>query len=363
RHPGDRRRRRRPAPPDRRRGAGRLRAGRRPARRPGPPDRGTARPLPPGAVRLQATGRHQRGRDAALRPDRQGPPGRRPPPGGAHQAAAPSDRPSLNHFQRRTPMNPQWLDLPARPPKPRAAGLTMVIDNGLPTGWFADAVASSAQFIDIVKFGWGTCMVTEDLDRKISVLADHGIRFCFGGTLFEKFVVQDRFDAFLKFCHHWKADIVEVSNGTISMSNAEKAEYIRRCAAEFAVSSEVGFKDQAKADLMTSAQWVDCIAEDLAAGASLVITEARESGKSGICRPDGHLRGGLVETILAGGADPDRLLFEAPTKDLQTQFITLLGPNVNLGNVSLGDVIALETLRLGLRGDTLLHFEAASIYA
>ena len=114
---------------------------------------------------------------------------------------------------------------------------------------------------------------------------------------------------------------------------------------------------------MSSAQWVDCIAEDLAAGASLVVTEARESGKSGVCRPDGRLRAGLIETILAGGADADRLLFEAPTKDLQTQFITLLGPNVNVGNVSLADVIALETLRLGLRGDTLLHFEAASIYA
>jgi phosphosulfolactate synthase len=260
-------------------------------------------------------------------------------------------------------MNRQWLDLPARPGKPRTSGLTMVIDNGLPTGWFTDAVVSSAPLIDIVKFGWGTCLVTDDLAGKIAVLADHDIRFCFGGTLFEKFVIQDRFDAFLKFCHHWGCDLVEVSNGTIPLSNAEKAEYIRRCADEFTVSSEVGFKDQARAELMSPAQWVDCIAEDLAAGADLVVTEARESGKSGICRPDGQLRAGLVETILAAGADADRLLFEAPTKELQTQFITLLGPNVNLGNVPLGDVIALETLRLGLRGDTLLHFEAASIYA
>jgi phosphosulfolactate synthase len=260
-------------------------------------------------------------------------------------------------------MHPQWLDLPARSAKPRTAGLTMVIDNGLPTGWFADAVASSAAHIDIVKFGWGTCMVTEDLDRKIGVLADHGIRFCFGGTLFEKFVIQGRFEGFLEFCHHWRCDLVEVSNGTIPLSNSEKADYIRRCAREFAVTSEVGFKDQARAELMSPAQWVDCIAEDLAAGAGLVITEARESGRSGMCRPDGRLRAGLVETILAGGADADRLLFEAPTKDLQAQFVTLLGPNVNLGNVSLGDVIALETLRLGLRGDTLLHFEAASLYA
>jgi phosphosulfolactate synthase len=260
-------------------------------------------------------------------------------------------------------MHPQWLDLPARSGKPRTAGLTMVIDNGLPTGLFADAVASSAAHIDIVKFGWGTCMVTADLDSKIGVLADHGIRFCFGGTLFEKFVIQGRFDGFLEFCRHWRCDLVEVSNGTIPLSNPDKADYIRRCASEFFVTSEVGFKDQARAEEMSSAQWVDCIAEDLAAGAGLVITEARESGRSGMCRPDGRLRAGLVETILAGGTDADRLLFEAPTKDLQAQFVTLLGPNVNLGNVSLGDVIALETLRLGLRGDTLLHFEAASLYA
>jgi phosphosulfolactate synthase len=239
----------------------------------------------------------------------------------------------------------------------------MVIDNGLPTGWFTDAVTSAAAYIDIVKFGWGTCMVTEDLARKIAVLAEHDIRFCFGGTLFEKFVIQGRFAAFVKFCRHWGCDLVEVSNGTIPLSNTEKAGYIRRCVDEFPVTSEVGFKDQARSELMSAAQWVDCIAEDLAAGASLVVTEARESGRSGVCHPDGRLRTGLIETILAGGADADRLLFEAPTKELQAQFITLLGPNVNLGNVSLGDVIALETLRLGLRGDTLLHFEAASIYA
>jgi len=260
-------------------------------------------------------------------------------------------------------MNPHWLDLPARPGKPRRSGLTMVIDNGLPTGWFTDAVRSSAPLIDIVKFGWGTCMVTEDLGRKIAVLADHDIRFCFGGTLFEKFVIQDRFDAFLEFCRQWGCELVEVSNGTIPLSHVEKTEYIRRCAGEFTVSSEVGFKDQARADLMTPGQWVDCIAADLAAGADLVITEARESGRSGLCRPDGKLRSGFVEAILAGGADPDRILFEAPTKELQASFVTLLGPNVNLGNVGLGDVIGLETLRLGLRGDTLLHFEAASIYA
>jgi phosphosulfolactate synthase len=260
-------------------------------------------------------------------------------------------------------MNAQWLELPSRSEKPRKVGLTMVIDNGLPQGYFADAVASSAQYIDILKFGWGTCLVTDDLQRKIDVLAAHDIRFCFGGTLFEKFVIQDRFDAFLRFCRSWKCDLIEISNGTIPLSNADKAAYIRRCVDEFAVTSEVGFKDAARSELMSPTQWVDCIGEDFAAGASLVVTEARESGKSGVCRPDGRLRAGLIEAILAGGADADRLLFEAPTKDLQSHFITLLGPNVNVGNISLGDALALETLRLGLRGDTLLHFEAASIYA
>jgi phosphosulfolactate synthase len=257
----------------------------------------------------------------------------------------------------------QWLDLPVRPAKPRTNGLTMVIDNGVPTRYFEDAVASASEHIDIVKFGWGTCLVTADLDRKVDAVRSHGIKFCFGGTLFEKFVVQDRFDAFVEWCRQWRCDLVEVSNGTIPLSNADKASYIRRCADEFRVTSEVGFKDAARSDRLSAAQWIDCIGEDFDAGANYVITEARESGKAGTCRPDGRLRDGLIEAILAAGYDPDRLIFEAPTKDLQAAFVTMLGPNANIGNVALGDVIGVETLRLGLRSDTLMHFEAASIYA
>jgi phosphosulfolactate synthase len=260
-------------------------------------------------------------------------------------------------------VNTTWLDLPARADKPRRAGVTMVIDNGLPTRHFADAIMSAAAYIDIVKFGWGTCLVTDDLQRKIDCLHNNGVRFCFGGTLFEKFLVQDRFSEFMAFCRHWRCDLVEVSNGTIALSNADKAGYVRRCAEEFDVTSEVGFKDAARSDLLTAGEWVESIGLDLAAGASMVIAEARESGRSGMCRADGHVRDGLIEQILASGVDADRLLFEAPTKDLQTHFVTMLGPNVNLGNVNPTDVIALETLRLGLRGDTLLHFEAASLYA
>lgn len=260
-------------------------------------------------------------------------------------------------------MNTLPLDLPARTDKPRRSGITMVIDNGLPRGYFADAVSSAAAHIDAVKFGWGTCMVTDALQEKIACLRDHGIRFWFGGTLFEKFVVQRRFDAFVDYCHGWGCTTVEVSNGTIPLSNAAKAAYVRQCAEEFEVVSEVGFKDAHRSDDLSSGEWIDSIGEDLGAGAALVIAEARESGRSGICRTDGSLRSELVDDILASGVDPDRLLFEAPTKDLQTHFVTRLGANVNLGNIAVQDVIALETLRLGLRADTLLHFETVASYA
>ena len=239
----------------------------------------------------------------------------------------------------------------------------MVIDNGMPQAMFADAVASAAPYVDIVKFGWGTALVTEDLERKIDCLHDHGIRFSFGGTLFEKFVLQGRFESFLQVCRYFTSDLVEISNGTIPMEAAEKATYIRRCADEFPVVSEVGFKDARRSEQLSAEQWINAIHIDLDAGAQLVITEARESGKSGMCRSDGTVRDGLIEAILASGVDADDLLFEAPTKALQTHFVTLVGPNVNLGNVAPAEVLALETLRLGLRSDTLVQFEAAQICA
>jgi len=255
------------------------------------------------------------------------------------------------------------LDLPTRTRKPRSRGVTMVIDNGVPTAWFVDALTSAADHIDVVKFGWGTSLVTADLRRKIDSAHDLGIGCYFGGTLFEKCVVQRRFEDFLEWCHRCRCDLVEVSNGTIALTNTEKAAYIRACAEEFPVVSEVGFKDTARSDLLSVADWTEAIAEDLDAGAHMVITEARESGRSGICNSDGTVRDGVVEAVLASGIDADSLLFEAPTKELQTHFIKLLGANVNLGNVAPADVIGLETLRLGLRSDTLLDFEAMAARA
>jgi phosphosulfolactate synthase len=258
-------------------------------------------------------------------------------------------------------MTTALLDLPVRTSKPRTTGLTMVIDPGLPTSYFNDAITSGAAYIDMVKFGWGTSLVTADLSDKIGCLRRLGISYFFGGTLFEKFVVQDRFEQYLEWCRAWETPIVEVSNGTIPMSNTSKAAYIRKCADEFAVVSEVGFKDADRSQHLAPSAWVDCIEEDLEAGASLVIAEARESGRSGICRPDGELRWGLVEDIISSGVDTDRLCWEAPSKELQAHFVTRVGPNVNLGNIAANEVIGVETLRLGLRADTLMHTEGPSL--
>jgi phosphosulfolactate synthase len=254
-------------------------------------------------------------------------------------------------------MNRTVLTLPQRAVKPRTSGLTMVIDGGVPLGQFTDLIELGAEYIDYVKFGWGTSVISNCLREKISVLDHHGIDFYFGGTLFEKFALQDRFEDFRRYCDEYSCRHVEVSNGTIEMSNAEKAGYIRKLAPDFTIVSEVGFKDPGRSEMLAPSEWVAAIKEDLDAGASIVTLEARESGKSGICRPDGELRYGLIEDVLHAGIDVDRLLFEAPTTALQAHLITRVGPNVNLGNVPATGVISLETLRLGLRADTLTAFE------
>lgn len=253
-------------------------------------------------------------------------------------------------------MNPLAPRLPSRATKPRSTGLTMVIDGGIPLTMFADIISSTPELIDFVKFGWGTAIVTGGLQQKIDVLREHGIGFYLGGTLFEKYVMQERFDDYKRFCVELGCDHVEVSNGTVTMSNAEKASYIRKLAGDFTVVSEVGFKDPDRSEQLPPSKWIEYINEDLAAGATMVTLEARESGKSGICRPDGALRFGLIEDVLSAGVGQDQLLFEAPTTTLQTYFITRLGTDVNLGNVPASAVIGLETLRLGLRADTLTHF-------
>jgi phosphosulfolactate synthase len=257
-------------------------------------------------------------------------------------------------------MRPTALQLPKRAAKPRSTGITMVVDGGLPTNYFRDVVESGAEFLDFVKFGWGTALVTKDLSEKIAVLQDIGVNFYFGGTLFEKFVLQDRLDDFRELCQNFSCQFVEVSNGTIDLTNPEKAGYIRKLSDEFQVISEVGFKDGERSENLPPSRWIECIHEDLDAGALLVTLEARESGRSGICRPNGELRFGLIEELLSSGINQEILLFEAPSSELQNYFVKRVGPDVNLGNVAATSVLGLETIRLGLRADTLLSFEGGA---
>jgi len=248
------------------------------------------------------------------------------------------------------------LRLPERSLKPRTNGLTIVIDTGVPTAYFRDVIKSMGALIDFVKFGWGTCLVTPDLEAKIACLREHGVEYFFGGTLFEKFYVQGQVSSYAAFCRAYGCRYVEISNGTIALSNRDKAAMIEDFAKEFLVLSEVGYKDAEKSINLRPARWIEYIREDLSAGAWKVITEARETGTAGIVRPDGELRFGLMEEIFdAVGAE--KMVYEAPNKALQTYFIEKLGQEVNLANIAFHDIIGLETLRLGLRSDTLMLYE------
>jgi phosphosulfolactate synthase len=240
-----------------------------------------------------------------------------------------------------------------------SSGLTMVIDNGLPTGAFTDVVTSHGEYIDLVKFGWGTALVTKDLARKTRVLAEAGIGFYFGGTLFEHHVWTGQLDDYLRLVETTGATHIEVSNGTIPLDQHTKAEYVTRMARYRPVLSEVGYKDAGRSAQLTPADWVGALQEDLDAGAFLVITEARESGRSGIAQADGTMRADVFDAVIEN-IDVDRVIFEAPTKELQVELISAIGPAVNLGNIATHDVIALETLRQGLRGDTLLALTTGS---
>lgn len=230
----------------------------------------------------------------------------------------------------------------------------MVIDGGMATGAFADMVDSYGCYVDLVKLGWGTALVTPDLAVKLEILRKAGIGAFFGGTLFEHFCYRGRLPEYLSLLHELGMGYVEVSNGTIPLDQQEKSQLVADLAGEFTVLSEVGFKDSTRSAAMDPGQWVDAVLEDLAAGARYVITETRESGRSGIARADGTMRDDVLDALLAA-VPADRLLFEAPTRELQVELITRVGANVNLGNIAPCDVISLETLRRGLRADTLIE--------
>lgn len=252
-----------------------------------------------------------------------------------------------------------FFSLPTRSEKPRDVGVTHVMDKGMGLRQVEDLLDTCSDYIDIVKLGWGTGYVTQNVLDKIKVYREAGIPVCFGGTLLEVAILQKRFDAFRDMARAAGITHVEISNGVIDMSMKEKARYIRELAKEFTVLSEVGSKDSEK--IIPPFRWVELIQSDLDAGAWKVICEARESGTVGLYFGSGEARAGLIDEIVAK-VDPADLIFESPQKAQQVYMVQKLGSEVNLGNIASHEVIALETLRLGLRGDTMADFHDVEIW-
>jgi phosphosulfolactate synthase len=242
-----------------------------------------------------------------------------------------------------------FLDLPDRSSKPRQRGLTHVLDKGLSVAQVDGMVEVAGDFVDVVKLGWGTAVATANLKPKLDRYRAHDIPVVLGGTLTELAIAQGRVEGLVAWLRELGIGHVEVSDGTIALSHADKLDLIRRLAADFTVFSEVGSKD---ADvIMAPYRWVEQIEQELEAGAWKVIAEARESGTAGIYRPDGEPRMGLVDEIVHE-VDQHVIVWEAPRKEQQVFFLKRFGSEVNLGNIPPEEVLGLETLRLGLRSDT-----------
>jgi len=225
-----------------------------------------------------------------------------------------------------------------------------VLDRGLSVAEVDGLVEVAGGAVDIVKLGWGTALATANLASKLERYSAHGIPVVLGGTLTELAIRQDRVEQMVAWLHELGIVHVEVSDGTIELEPERKLALIARLAAEFRVFSEVGSKDAAK--VMAPYRWVEQIAAELDAGAWKVIAEARESGTVGLYRADGEPRMGLIDEI-AHGVDVERMIFEAPRKEQQVFLLKRFGSEVNLGNIAPDEVLSLETLRLGLRSDTL----------
>ncbi|MEL7145795.1 MAG: phosphosulfolactate synthase [Bacteroidota bacterium] len=250
-------------------------------------------------------------------------------------------------------MNYTLNNLPSRTVKPRNTGLTMVMDKGLSLRQVEEVIETCSDYIDIVKLGWATSYVTPNLQEKIDLYKSAGIPVYLGGTLFEAFIVRDQFDDYRAVLDKYGIEHAEVSDGSIELDHDKKCEYIRALSDQVTVLSEVGSKDAEK--IIPPYQWIQLMQKELDAGAWKVIGEAREAGTVGLFRSSGEVRSGLVQEILTK-IPSDKIIWEAPQKEQQVWFIKLSGSNVNLGNIAPHEVIPLETIRLGLRGDTFNHF-------
>ncbi|MDQ4141461.1 MAG: phosphosulfolactate synthase [Bacteroidota bacterium] len=250
-------------------------------------------------------------------------------------------------------MNYHLSHLPERDAKPREKGCTMAMDKGLSIREVEDFIEVAGEYVDLVKLGWATSYVVPNLKRKLEVYRSAGLPVYFGGTLFEAFIVRNQFDEYRRLLDSFKMEIAEVSDGSIELKHDEKCEYIRILSEQVTVLSEVGSKDDQK--IIPPYKWISLMQAELDAGSWKVIGEAREGGTVGLFRSTGEVRSGLVEEILTK-IPFEKIIWEAPQKEQQVWFIKLLGANVNLGNIAPNEVVPLETIRLGIRGDTFMDF-------
>ena len=244
-------------------------------------------------------------------------------------------------------------NIPSRASKPREEGLTMVMDKGLSLNEAENMVALKSELTDIVKLGFGTSLLTRFIDKKINLYQKSGMMVYTGGTLFEAFVIRNQFDDFCKLMDKLKLEMVEVSDGSISINHDVKCEYIQKLSKNFKVISEIGSKDESI--ILDDSQWISFMKKELDAGSWKVIAEAREGGNVGMFDPNGNIKKDLIAKITSN-IPVDKILWEAPQKKQQVWFINSFGANVNLGNISPNDIISLECLRLGLRGDTFENY-------
>lgn len=248
--------------------------------------------------------------------------------------------------------SPDFLRLPVRAAKPRSTGVTHVLDKGAPPVVIEGLLASAADHIDVVKIGWGIGYVDRAFKLRLAAYQSADIQVCLGGTMLEIAVAQGELPALVRWAAAHGIDALEVSNGLGWMAAGKQRALVAELAADFTVLAEAGVKDAAVP--VAAAEWAEEMNADLAAGATWVVAEGRESGTVGIYEPDGSVRSAFVEELI-GSVDLARVIFETPSKAQQSWFIRRFGPDVNLGNIAVDDVLPLETLRLGLRADTAVR--------
>ncbi len=243
--------------------------------------------------------------------------------------------------------------IPERPSRPRNHGLTMVMDKGLSIREAEDFMSVGSEYTDYVKLGFGTSLVTPGFDKKIKIYKKAGSLPYFGGTLSEAFIIRNMYDEFVEFIKKYEVTLVEISDGSYDIEHTRKLDYINRLAKIATVISEVGSKK--KEVVYSPDEWVAMMKSELDAGSVKVIAEARESGTTGIYNEDGTINHEIIEAI-STHVKLENVIWEAPIKSQQAWFIKHFGANVNLGNIAPNEIIALESLRLGLRGDTFFQF-------